>query len=186
MSKPISSDDRDRIRWCQFHFALPPEGVATRFPTNDAAVSRVLEVRWPSGVMCLRCGSAAILHFEARKKFHCQKCRLQFSAKTGTILHGSNLPIRKWLLAAEYIITCHARGRAADLLTSHQLKDRIGLSYKVAHARRKDLMNDLTATTPGLIFNCICVEPVRLTPDLVPWSHEHLMWCRQQMKKKPV
>ncbi|MEJ6404055.1 transposase [Yoonia sp. 2307UL14-13] len=186
MGTRLTSEERSRIHWCQLYFALPREGVARRFPTAESAEAQVCRVRWPSGIRCPRCEAMDILHFEARKRYQCRKCRHQFSAKTGTIFHGSNITIRKWLLAAEYIIASYARDRATYVLTSHQLKDRIGLSYKVAHARRKDLMNDLTNTTPGLIARSICTDPIQLPPDLVPYSSEHLMWCRDRLASKPA
>lgn len=180
MDTSLTTDELRRIHWCQLYLSLPPEGVSKRYATDEDAEMRFAAVRWPVGTACRECGSQDLKRDVVRKKFRCRKCRHQFTVRTGSCLHNSNLLMRKWFLAAEYIIDCHARGRASDLLTSHRLKDRVKLSYKVAHARREDLEKSLVTTEPGLISRSICPQTIETPPDLVLNSREHLLWLLER------
>ena len=182
----LTPEEFDRIHWYQLYLSLPSDGVSLQFSTDEAADRRLAEVRWPAGPTCRRCCSSNIAHYAVRKKFQCRKCRYMFTVKTGTFLHGSNLTVRKWFLAAEHIIKCHAKGRTADLLTSHQLKDHVGLSYKVAHARRAQLKEGLIATKPGLICRSICHLNVIPPPHIALNSLEHLSWLRERAAFRAV
>lgn len=156
-----------QTEWSRLYEAMHVDGVRDRFLTEEDAERRMVQVRWPSGASCLRCQSNDVARYEMRKKFQCRKCRYQFTVKTGTLLHGSNLSIRKWFLAAEDVIRCNALDRATDLLTGHQFKDRIGLSYKVAHALKKVLEDELSFPEPALLYRCICSDKVQSPPNLV-------------------
>ena len=57
--------------------------------------------RWPDGVECPKCQSKNIQERASRKPqpFRCRTCRYNFSVKSDTIMHGSNLPVKAWGLA---------------------------------------------------------------------------------------
>jgi transposase-like protein len=91
---------------------------------NLAALSRSLvteadawayleELRWPKGVKCLRChGDDVYLivpkngnsrrtssgSMSERRTWNCRPCRRQFSATTGTMMHGTKVSLRTWVL----------------------------------------------------------------------------------------
>lgn len=182
----LTSEELERILWYQLYLSLPAEGISQSFPTDELAERRLAVVRWPAGPFCRRCCSSNIAHYVVRKKYQCRKCRYMFTVKTGTFLHGSNLTVRKWFLAAERTIACHAKGRTADLLTSHQLKDHVGLSYNVAHARRAQLKEGLIATKPGLICRSICLLNNDPPPDVVLNSPGHLSWLRERANTRAI
>src|SRR5690348_9738813 len=85
---------------------------------TETQCARFLErLRWPKGVQCLRCGAAAasfhsqeaahkkedgaIRRVPSRRLFQCGdgSCAYQFGLVTGTLLHGSHIPLQKWLFA---------------------------------------------------------------------------------------
>ena len=74
--------------------------LADMFP-NEAAATAWFEGRvWPDGRHCPRCGSTDTHHASHKKMpYWCTDCRSYFSVKTGTVLEGSNLPLRKWVFA---------------------------------------------------------------------------------------
>jgi transposase-like protein len=84
------------------------------------------ELRWPGGVECPRCTSERLLWLEARGKYHCYTCRYQFRVTAGTLLHDSNLPLWKWLVAVSLMLSVE-RG-----LPATQLQKILGGSYKTA------------------------------------------------------
>ena len=74
--------------------------LANMFPDEDAARKWWESVVWPSGRFCPRCGSQRT--HECKHKwspYRCTDCRKYFSAKTGTLIEGSNVPFRKWAFA---------------------------------------------------------------------------------------
>ena len=63
----------------------------------------LIEMRWPDGFVCPRCGRVRHSWSPARRLFQCSDCRLQTSAKAGTIFHKSKTPLTKWFLAMHLI-----------------------------------------------------------------------------------
>lgn len=87
--------------------------IAFEIPTEAAAWVFLEEMRWPDGARCPRCdGSDVYLIVPAngmsrrtssgsmseRRTWNCRKCRKQFSATTGTLMHGSKISLRTWIL----------------------------------------------------------------------------------------
>ena len=72
-----------------------------RFDTEEKAEAWFLGQRWPDGVVCPFCESLEVSPRPSRKPqpFRCRACRKDFSVKTGTLLHGSHLPLSKWAIA---------------------------------------------------------------------------------------
>ena len=87
-----------------------------------------IEIRWPNGVACPFCGAMEIGARVSRKPapFRCSACRKDFSVKTRTVMHGSNLPLGKWALAA-YLLTTNLKG-----VSSMKLHRDLGVTQKTA------------------------------------------------------
>lgn len=97
--------------------------------SDEEAVERMfIEARWPEGVACPECGSLDVHERPTRKPqpFRCRDCRKDFSVKTGTVMHGSNLPLSKWALAA-YLLTTNLKG-----VSSMKLHRDLGVTQKTA------------------------------------------------------
>jgi len=70
------------------------------FPTEDASRQWFEGIIWPDGRRCPYCGSRHTCEASHRKMpYWCSDCRSYFSAKKGTVMHGSPLPFRKWVMA---------------------------------------------------------------------------------------
>src|SRR6476620_950469 len=58
--------------------------------------------RWPDGVRCTACSSAAVIrhgHDERhRQRYRCKDCGVRFDDLTGTVLAGHHQPLRVWVL----------------------------------------------------------------------------------------
>ena len=83
-------------------------------------------LRWPGGVSCPRCRSLAVTRLEARKRLHCRPCRYHFSLTSGTLFHGSHLPLWKWLLAVFLMLD------SDEGLPANQLAEILGVTYRTA------------------------------------------------------
>ncbi len=99
------------------------------FPDDAAAEAWFKSHRWPDGERyCPKCGCCNTREVKSRKPmpYWCPDCRSYFSLKTGTVMEGSNIGIRKWLLAM-YLLTKRPKG-----ISSVQLSKDIGVCQKTA------------------------------------------------------
>src|ERR1700674_1295532 len=73
----------------------------------DAEMARIyLDARlWSNGVVCPTCSGQH--HITARKNgfYRCNKCKLDFTVRTGTIFERSHVPLHKWIYAMYLMVT---------------------------------------------------------------------------------
>jgi transposase-like protein len=87
--------------------------LADRLRTEADAWEFLEELRWPGGVACPKChGSDVYLivpkngtsrrtssgSMSQRRTWNCRACKRQFSATTGTMMHGTKISLRIWVL----------------------------------------------------------------------------------------
>jgi transposase-like protein len=101
--------------------------------TEDQAREKLEAIRWANGVVCPHCGRVDG-HTKLQGKKHrpgvwkCNNgCAKQFTVTVGTVMEGSHLPIRTWLMA--FSILCSSKKGVSAL----QLQRQLGLgSYRSA------------------------------------------------------
>ncbi len=101
--------------------------LADMFPTEDSARAWFETRLWPEGRYCPHCGS--VNTHEAghnNMPYRCTDCRGYFSVKTGTAMHNSRLPLRKWVFAI-YLHLTSLKG-----VSSMKLHRDIGVSQPAA------------------------------------------------------
>lgn len=92
-------------------FSIP--ALTARVQTEADAYLLLEELRWNGQVVCPHCGGADRCFYltpdngisrktrtgslSQRRVWKCGDCRKQFSVLTGTIFHGSKVPVRTWL-----------------------------------------------------------------------------------------
>jgi transposase-like protein len=82
-----------------------------------------------------------ISRIEARCQFECSVCGYQFSVRSGTVFHGSNLPLSKWFRAIGAI------DRRPDI-SANELGQLLGVSYKTAWNLRRRIRAAMSAQVP--------------------------------------
>jgi transposase-like protein len=100
---------------------------------EDEAREKLEAIRWANGVVCPHCGRVDG-HTKMKGKKHrpgvwkCNNgCGKQFSVTVGTVMEGSHLPIRTWLMA--FAILCSSKKGVSAL----QLQRQLGLgSYRTS------------------------------------------------------
>ena len=104
-----------------------PEAV-NRFSDEETTERMFIEARWSHGIHCPFCDSTNITDRPTRKPapFRCNSCRKDFSVKTNTVMHGSNLSLGKWALAL-YLLTTNPKG-----IPSLRLAEYLGVTQKTA------------------------------------------------------
>jgi transposase-like protein len=99
-----------------------------RIPDENAARKYFEEMRWAKGRYCPHCKSRNTVEVlnEKPQPYRCKDCRKHFSVRTGTALAASNVPLQKWLLAADLMRT------AKMGVSSSQMAKALGVTQKTA------------------------------------------------------
>ena len=97
-----------------------------KFDCDDKCRKMLQDIRWPSGVCCTRCGDMDLLELAKQKRWKCKGCDYQFSVTSGTIMHDSHLPLRKWFLAI-YLMCESKKG-----ISACQMQRTLGVAYRTA------------------------------------------------------
>ena len=82
--------------------------VIKHFNSEDKCKEAIIEARWGDDVVCPHCGQ----HHCAKRKdgrFRCNKCKHNFSFKTGTIFENTKVDLQKWFVAM-YLMSSHKKG----------------------------------------------------------------------------
>ena len=80
---------------------------APQFTKEPSAIAHIEASRWPDGVICPHCGTTNVNRMGGETQagmFHCNDCRDKFTARTGTVMERTHIPVHKWLLAMHLYI----------------------------------------------------------------------------------
>ena len=88
----------------------------------------MVQLRWPDGVSCPRCGSTKVAYLENKRVWKCyvKHSKPTFSLKTGTIFEDSPLGLDKWLSALWLLVNCK------NGISSMELARDLGVTQKTA------------------------------------------------------
>ncbi len=123
-----------------------------KFHSEDACREVLEDLRWPDGVTCPRCQSKSISRVASHNIFDCNSCRYQFSVKSGTILHDSHLPLRKWFVAVFLMI------ESRKGISANQLKRVLRVSYKTAWYLSHRIREAMTVDNPVPLSKIVEVD----------------------------
>ncbi|MCY4051149.1 MAG: IS1595 family transposase [Gammaproteobacteria bacterium] len=83
------------------------------FPDNETARKWFEDQMWPDGPLCPHCKTMNVQSNINHKTMthRCRECddKPMFSVKKGSIMEGSNIPYRKWVIAI-YLVTTSLKG----------------------------------------------------------------------------
>lgn len=136
--------------------------VTDRVPTEAAAYEFLEELRWHGEPVCPHCGSRNRHVFlrpanglsrttnrgkqSERRVWKCRECKRQFSVITGTVMHGTHVPIRTWVLVT-FEIADHN-----GALGERDIQRRYGLTAKSAHFLLQRIRDDLRRPSDESLF----------------------------------
>ena len=100
----------------------------TEFPSDDACLMRVMEVRYGLRHVCRKCGKDSTFHrLTSRKAFACSHCGDNLYPCAGTIFQDSRTPLQTWFYAIYlFIATRHG-------VSGKELQRTLGVTYKTAY-----------------------------------------------------
>jgi transposase-like protein len=98
------------------------------FADPQVSFDFMVNLRWPNGVKCPRCGTADVRPIATRKTWECKCCteKKQFSVRVGTIFEDSPLPLDKWLCTIWLIVN------AKNGVSSYEVHRAIKVTQKTA------------------------------------------------------
>jgi len=143
--------------------------LADRLRSEADAYEFVEELRWPNGVaVCPHCGNEGASYIEPtngksratrtgtqsqRRVWRClnKSCRKQFSVITGTVMHGTKVPLRVWVLCFFEMVS------SKNGVAAREIERKYGVCCRTAwhlmHRIREAMKDDsLLATMRGTVM----------------------------------
>ena len=105
----------------------------------------VRQHRWPDGVCCPACASAAVIRDgcddrqRSRQRYRCKTCSGRFDDLTGTVLAGHHQPLRVWVLCLYFM---------GLNLSNRQIAAELGLNASDVQVMTEQLRHGFVARTP--------------------------------------
>jgi transposase-like protein len=163
-------------------FSIP--SLAARIATEADAYLLLEQLRWAGGTpdSCPQCGAGGKFYFlapkdggdvrktrtgadTARRLWKCSTCRRKFSVLTGTVMHGSKIPIRTWLFV---ILELSA---SKNGVSAREIQRKYDLTAKTAwfmlHRLREGMKRDGTA---GLLSGTVVADETWIGGN-PKWQH---------------
>ena len=115
--------------------------LAKRVQSEADAYAFLEQLRWPDGPRCPHCGNEKAYFLtpkdgkaratrtgstSQRRVWKCAKCRKQFSVLTGTIFHGSKIPVATWLFVVFEMVA------SKNGVSAREIERKYGLTPKTA------------------------------------------------------
>jgi len=98
-----------------------------RFPTDDACLEHVMEVRYGQRHKCEHCGEEATFHkITERKAYACSRCGHHIYPCAGTVFQDSRTSLQLWFYAI-YLFVTTRHG-----VSGKELERQLGVTYKTA------------------------------------------------------
>ena len=110
----------------------------------------VRSMRWPDGVSCPHCSSAAVTKDGRddtqpdRQRYQCHACRRRFDDLTGTIFAGHHRPLRTWITCL-YLMGLN--------LSNRQIAQELGLNQDDAQRMASQLREGIVAAQPEPVLS---------------------------------
>jgi transposase-like protein len=135
--------------------------LAAMLPDEAAAYEYLERLRWKGEPVCPHCGVKDSRHYflkpsngtsratrtgaqSQRRVWKCRDCRRQFSVLTGTIFHGSKVPVRTW------IFVLFEMAASKNGVSAREIERKYGLTPKTAwfvmHRLREAMKRDPAAS----------------------------------------
>lgn len=101
----------------------------TTFTSEEICERYLIQVRWPDGMPCLKCGKKKFYdRLKDRRAYQCKACKFFNRPTEGTIFHRTHVPLLCWFVAL-FLVAFDKRGHSALLLS-----EELGIRYKTAWA----------------------------------------------------
>jgi hypothetical protein len=87
----------------------------SQFPDEESCMQKLKTIRENEGVFCGRCSSKDYYWKSDKLQFECKHCKSRTTLRGGTIIHGSQLPLRYWFEAMHLLTSTRKSFSALEL-----------------------------------------------------------------------
>lgn len=118
------------------------------YPTRDACLKHLEEVRWNGKPECPYCKSLRVTASSNKNRFHCNNCNTSFSVTVQTIFHKTKVDLRLWFMAIALVIN------AKKDISARQLARDLGVNKNTAWSmlvRIRQAMGDDADLLQGIV-----------------------------------
>jgi transposase-like protein len=129
--------------------------IMDRVGTEADAYELLEELRWGDDPLCAHCGASGPYYIRPmngesrrtrtgsmseRRVWKCRECRKQFSVLTGTIFHGSKIPVRTWLLVIHEMCSSKNGVAAREIERKYNLTPKSAwfLCHRIREAMKRE------------------------------------------------
>jgi transposase-like protein len=116
------------------------------YKTEEDCRRALFAHRWPDGFVCPRCSDRRAYPIKSRLLFACAHCGYQASLTAGTVLQGTRVDLRKWLLAI-YLLAATKK-----TLSSAELARQLGIAPQTAWTIRHKIMHAMARREDELLL----------------------------------
>ena len=85
------------------------------FPNEEACKAHLKSMRERNGVVCAVCGGTHHYWKQYRNQWQCARCGHRTSLTSGTVMHGTKLPLLYWFIAIHLITSTKKTFSASEL-----------------------------------------------------------------------
>jgi transposase-like protein len=155
--------------------------MAARIATEADAYFYLETLRWPEKPVCPHCGVIGDHYYlkpangvsrvttrgtySERRVWKCKDCRKQFSATTGTVFHGSKVPLRTWLFVF-FEMCCNKNGIAA-----REIARKYGVAPKTAWFMTQRIREAMMCDSTGKLSGNIVADETFIGGDPDNWHN---------------
>jgi len=75
----------------------------SEYPNEDRCKLLLKDIRDKLGVICRKCGGKEHYWKKDKWQYECKICKTRTTLTSGTVMHGSQLPVQYWVIAMELI-----------------------------------------------------------------------------------
>jgi len=87
----------------------------SQFPDEASCKAKWKEYRDRHGVVCPKCGSNSHYWKQDKESYECKRCKYRQSLRSHTVMHGSQLPFRYWLITMKLLTSTKKSFSASEL-----------------------------------------------------------------------
>ncbi len=110
------------------------------FPNEESCIDHFRLNREQHVIVCKKCSGQKHYWLKAKTQWQCAQCNFRTTIRSGTVMQGSNLPIRKWYLAMAFM-TATKKGISAKELQRQLHHKRYDTIWSLMHRIRNAMGN---------------------------------------------
>ena len=106
-----------------------------QYPDESSCEEALRRFRERHGLFCSRCGGLRLSWNPSHRSWTCMDCKHEMTLRSGTVMQGSNLPIRDWF-AAMYLLTATKRAISSKEIQRQLGRKRYQPVWEMVHKLR--------------------------------------------------